>query len=433
MTCKQEAFEALKGGKASKATLLTAVGAKTPAEGTTAGKYPSFSKKSHVRRDNSSAGVVKTNGAPKDNSTAEGKDTSEKKQPIDDSIPAEKGSSVSSSSIHKESKSITDENLKPVKGGETKPTASAVQSDSNNSKDEEMEDNTAATVTTDDDDDDKAEHTNSKLSSSSDDSDSDNDDDDDDATNTPKRTRGRGRKDRREADSKRDALDREKQATAAAAAKAASEKKNAPRRCLGRKALTDFQLGSTYEGKVVYTKPFGVFIDINCHADAFCHVSRLRDYDYVSNVEDVVKAGDVVQARIVEINRRKKRITVSLQSEARIEDERKSAQDMQDREEKRRRRNGSGGGSSSKQALKTDEPTISTTKPSLNDLTSTPIATTPAPVVVEETAATTEGGNLAILQAMNESVMTPAQIKRLRKLERRAERREQQSLTGIAS
>ena len=41
------------------------------------------------------------------------------------------------------------------------------------------------------------------------------------------------------------------------------------RRCIGRKPVTDFVVGQTYTGKVVYIKPFGVFLDIGCHSDAF--------------------------------------------------------------------------------------------------------------------------------------------------------------------
>lgn len=112
----------------------------------------------------------------------------------------------------------------------------------------------------------------------------------------------------------------------------------AKRYCLGRKPVTDFKVGCTYSGKIVYAKPaLGVFIDIGCHSDAFCHVSRLAD-DYVADVEQwraERDGGDTVEkARVVEIDRTRKRITVSLQSAARAEDEKMS---MQARQERRRK------------------------------------------------------------------------------------------------
>jgi predicted RNA-binding protein with RPS1 domain len=119
----------------------------------------------------------------------------------------------------------------------------------------------------------------------------------------------------------------------------------AKRYCLGRKPVTDFKVGCTYPGKIVYAKPaLGVFIDIGCHSDAFCHVSRLAD-DYVADVEQwrtERDGGDTVeQARVVEIDRSRKRITVSLQSAARAEDEKMSMQARQERRRKlHQRRNG---------------------------------------------------------------------------------------------
>ena len=100
-------------------------------------------------------------------------------------------------------------------------------------------------------------------------------------------------------------------------------KKDDNRYCIGRKPVTDFVIGQKYEGKVVYVKPFGVFFDIGCHSDAFCHVSRLRD-DFVEDPLKEFKEGNAVSVRVVEIDRRQKRITVSLQSDSRIDDERAS-------------------------------------------------------------------------------------------------------------
>ena len=99
-------------------------------------------------------------------------------------------------------------------------------------------------------------------------------------------------------------------------------KKDDKRRCIGRKPVTDFMLGEKYPGRVRYIKPkLGVFIDIGCHSDAFCHISCVSD-QFVSSVEDVLKVDDMIEnARVVEIDRGKKRITVSLRSKEMAENE----------------------------------------------------------------------------------------------------------------
>jgi predicted RNA-binding protein with RPS1 domain len=89
-------------------------------------------------------------------------------------------------------------------------------------------------------------------------------------------------------------------------------RENDGRRCLGRKPVTDFHVGKSYPAKVVYAKPFGVFMDVGCHSDAFCHVSRLSD-EYTESPETLFTPGLAIQAaRVVQVDRARKRITVTL-------------------------------------------------------------------------------------------------------------------------
>jgi predicted RNA-binding protein with RPS1 domain len=182
-------------------------------------------------------------------------------------------------------------------------------------------------------------------------------------------------------------------------------KKDDKRRCIGRKPVTDFVVGQRYPGKVVYTKQFGAFIDVGCHSDAFCHVSRVRD-DYVESINDALSIGQEVRARVVEVDRKAKRITVSLQSDARIEDERASVEARRERKKK----NGKG------------KPSSETTKVVGNTSSSVP-----PPSPAKQNAAVSPPAPL------DESMMTPAELKRARKLARRAARREQQAETGLAA
>lgn len=86
------------------------------------------------------------------------------------------------------------------------------------------------------------------------------------------------------------------------------------RRGIGRKPVTDYKVGQSYSGKVVYAKSFGVFFDIGCHSDAFCHVSQLSD-QFIESPFESFPVGQMIEnsIRVVAIDRRKKRLTVSLQ------------------------------------------------------------------------------------------------------------------------
>merc|ERR1712012_855089 len=56
---------------------------------------------------------------------------------------------------------------------------------------------------------------------------------------------------------------------------------------------------------------YGAFVDIGAETDALLHVSRLST-DFVSDVSSVVKAGDAVSVRIVEVNADKKQVAISM-------------------------------------------------------------------------------------------------------------------------
>ena len=179
--------------------------------------------------------------------------------------------------------------------------------------------------------------------------DSKNDDDSsvDEPTETAKRQRGRRRRGRKDTSQK--VVDEQQQEVAVTkmndllsssnnTAPASSSRKDKPpkdmsRYCIGRKPINDFVVGQTYSGTVKYAKSFGIFIDINCHSDAFCHVSFLSD-NYVEDPASLYKQGDTVEARVVDIDRPRKRITVSMQSESMKEMEQKSIDSRKEHEEK---------------------------------------------------------------------------------------------------
>ncbi|MHC4427588.1 MAG: polyribonucleotide nucleotidyltransferase [Planctomycetota bacterium] len=63
----------------------------------------------------------------------------------------------------------------------------------------------------------------------------------------------------------------------------------------------EIKVGAIYEGKVVSTKDFGAFIEIVPGTDGMCHISELAD-GYVKSVTDVVKVGDTVRVKVIEVD-----------------------------------------------------------------------------------------------------------------------------------
>jgi len=78
--------------------------------------------------------------------------------------------------------------------------------------------------------------------------------------------------------------------------------------------ISDLVIGSMVDGTVKTVTSYGAFIDIGASTDALLHVSRLSA-DFVSNVEDVVKAGQAVSVRIVSVDSDKNQVALSMLSE----------------------------------------------------------------------------------------------------------------------
>ncbi len=67
------------------------------------------------------------------------------------------------------------------------------------------------------------------------------------------------------------------------------------------------------EGTVTNVAAFGAFVDIGVHQDGLVHVSQLADR-FVKDPHEVVKAGDVVKVRVVEVDVARKRIALTMRS-----------------------------------------------------------------------------------------------------------------------
>ncbi len=261
----------------------------------------------------------------------------------------------------------------------------------------------------------------SSSSSSSSDTDSESDEDDDAVANMSARgSRGRGKKRARE----EPAGDAPKDSSPAPAPPPASEpspdvfvsrkgqfpepdpskktpKSEDKRRCVGRKPVSDFPVGSKHKGKIVYVKEkLGAFVDIGCHSEGLVFISRLSD-EFVKSVGDVVKVGDEVEVRVVEVDRKKKRLTLDMRSDEAIEKEVKGKEEAEERKKMKKAKKGTG----TVAAVTADKKLV------------IPKSMTAAPTTLEIEKEEDK------VEEVDESKMTKDELKRYRKIQRRAARR----------
>ncbi|MFG1266976.1 Tex family protein [Xanthobacter sp. DSM 14520] len=82
----------------------------------------------------------------------------------------------------------------------------------------------------------------------------------------------------------------------------------------GVNEMSDLKPGMVLEGTVTNVAAFGAFVDIGVHQDGLVHVSALADR-FVKDPHEVVKAGDVVKVRVVEVDVKRKRIALSMRKD----------------------------------------------------------------------------------------------------------------------
>jgi len=82
--------------------------------------------------------------------------------------------------------------------------------------------------------------------------------------------------------------------------------------------IKDLKPGMLLEGTVTNVAAFGAFVDIGVHQDGLVHVSQLADR-FVKDPHEVVKAGDVVQVRVTEVDIPRKRIALTMRKDGAAE------------------------------------------------------------------------------------------------------------------
>ena len=91
----------------------------------------------------------------------------------------------------------------------------------------------------------------------------------------------------------------------------------------GVEDIKDLKPGMTLEGTISNVAQFGAFVDLGVHQDGLIHVSQLA-HKFVNDAREVVKTGDVVRVKVLEVDLSRQRISLTMKLDA-VVGERSSA------------------------------------------------------------------------------------------------------------
>ena len=83
----------------------------------------------------------------------------------------------------------------------------------------------------------------------------------------------------------------------------------------GVEDIADLKEGMVLEGTVSNVAQFGAFVDLGVHQDGLVHVSQLA-HKFVQDAREVVKTGDIVKVKVLEVDVARKRISLSMKLDA---------------------------------------------------------------------------------------------------------------------
>ena len=87
----------------------------------------------------------------------------------------------------------------------------------------------------------------------------------------------------------------------------------------GVEAITDLKPGMVLEGTVTNVAAFGAFVDIGVHQDGLVHISSLTN-KFVSDPREIVKAGEIVKVKVLEVDAERKRISLTMRLDEKVQD-----------------------------------------------------------------------------------------------------------------
>jgi uncharacterized protein len=79
----------------------------------------------------------------------------------------------------------------------------------------------------------------------------------------------------------------------------------------GVETIADLKPGMILEGVVSNVANFGAFVDVGVHQDGLVHISALTN-KFIADPRDVVKAGDIVKVKVMEVDTQRKRISFTM-------------------------------------------------------------------------------------------------------------------------
>jgi uncharacterized protein len=83
----------------------------------------------------------------------------------------------------------------------------------------------------------------------------------------------------------------------------------------GVEDIKDLKEGMVLEGTVSNVAQFGAFVDLGVHQDGLVHVSQLA-HKFVSDAREVVKTGDIVKVKVLEVDLARQRISLTMKLDA---------------------------------------------------------------------------------------------------------------------
>jgi predicted RNA-binding protein with RPS1 domain len=75
----------------------------------------------------------------------------------------------------------------------------------------------------------------------------------------------------------------------------------------------EIKVGMSVKGKVVRLEKFGAFVDIGAERPGLVHISEMA-HGYVRSPEEIVKEGDEIEAQVLDVQRKKKQIKLSMKA-----------------------------------------------------------------------------------------------------------------------
>jgi uncharacterized protein len=114
----------------------------------------------------------------------------------------------------------------------------------------------------------------------------------------------------------------------------------------GVEKISDLASGMVLEGVVTNVAAFGAFVDVGVHQDGLVHVSAMSK-TFVKDPRDVVKPGDIVKVKVLDVDIPRKRISLTLRLDDEAapqgEQKREPRQGARPPKQRQQQRQGSGG------------------------------------------------------------------------------------------